>query len=121
MRAEYEKLEDEDPWFGRVPGCPGAWATGESQESCAALLESVLEGWVELGVSQGHIMERDEEFDALRADIEEGFAAVERGEYTDYNVPEVGMLADKIKAEGMQRALARRALKPTDRQMIDFK
>lgn len=67
------------------------------------------------------LKDRDARIDALRADIEEGFAAVERGEYTDYDVSEVGTLADKIKAEGMQRALDRRALKPTDRQMIDFK
>ena len=67
------------------------------------------------------LKDRDARIDALRADIEEGFVAVERGEYTDYDVCEVGKLADKIKAEGMQRALDRRALKPIDRQMIDFK
>jgi len=53
-RAEYEKLEGEALWFGRVPGCQGAWATGDSPESCALLLESVLEGWAEMGISQGH-------------------------------------------------------------------
>ena len=53
-RAEYEKLEDEDLWYGRIPECRGAWATGDSPESCAQLLESVLEGWAELGLSQGH-------------------------------------------------------------------
>ncbi len=58
-RAEYEELAGEALWYGRVLECPGAWATGESEESCSALLESVLEGWVELGVSQGHIIERD--------------------------------------------------------------
>ncbi len=44
---------------------------------------------------------------ALRADIEEGFAAVERGEYTDYDVSEVGKLAEKIKAEGRKRLASR--------------
>ena len=52
--AEYEKLEDEALWFGRIPECQGAWATGDSPESCAQLLESVLEGWAEMGVSQGY-------------------------------------------------------------------
>ena len=52
--AEYEKLEDEALWFGRIPECQGAWATGDSPESCALMLESVLEGWAELGVSLGH-------------------------------------------------------------------
>ncbi len=46
------------------------------------------------------LKDRDARIEALRADIEEGFAAVERGEYTDYEASEVGKLAEKIKAEG---------------------
>lgn len=46
------------------------------------------------------LKDRDARIEALRADIEEGFASVERGEYTDYEASEVGKLAEKIKAEG---------------------
>ena len=52
-RAEYEIIEDPNPYFGRIPGCKGVWATAPSLEACREELQSVLEDWLALGVRLG--------------------------------------------------------------------
>ncbi len=49
------------------------------------------------------LKERDEHNEALRRDVRTGFAAVERGEYTDYDARGVKRLAEKIKERGRAR------------------
>jgi len=50
--ADYEQLSD-GSWFARVPGCPGAIATGVSREVVRDELLSVLEDWAYLGIQLG--------------------------------------------------------------------
>jgi len=49
------------------------------------------------------LKERDERLASLRRDIRAGFEAVERGEYTDYDVTNVKELAERVKARGRKR------------------
>jgi len=50
--AEYKLVEDEEPYCGEIPACPGVWAVGESLEACRRALESTLEGWLILSLSK---------------------------------------------------------------------
>jgi predicted RNase H-like HicB family nuclease len=45
-RAHYEIIEDEEPYFGEIPGFQGIWATGGSLEACRRNLMAALEDWV---------------------------------------------------------------------------
>ena len=51
------------------------------------------------------LKERDEHLEALRRDVRDGFMAVERGEYTDYDAKSVKQLAEKVKERGLARAV----------------
>lgn len=53
-RAHYEIIEDDDPFYGEIPGIDGVWATGKTLEECREKLASALEDWVLLSVAQGH-------------------------------------------------------------------
>ena len=44
--AHYELIEDEEPFYGSVPGLQGVWATGKSLEECRRNLSSAIEDWV---------------------------------------------------------------------------
>ena len=46
---------------------------------------------------------RDDRQEALRRDVQAGFAAVGRGEFTDYDVKTVRSLASEVKARGRKR------------------
>ena len=50
--ATYDKLED-NSFCGRIPACPGVIAFDESLEGCRNELQSVLEGWIILGLRSG--------------------------------------------------------------------
>jgi predicted RNase H-like HicB family nuclease len=52
--VNYEILEDEGSFYGQIPECPGVWATAGTLEACREELESVLEGWLLLGLRMGH-------------------------------------------------------------------
>jgi predicted RNase H-like HicB family nuclease len=52
-RAEYEIIEDPDPYYAHVPGLPVVWATGKTFEECRRELISVIEGWIVLGRRMG--------------------------------------------------------------------
>ncbi|MEP7234220.1 MAG: type II toxin-antitoxin system HicB family antitoxin [Ignavibacteriota bacterium] len=51
--AEYEKYDDSTVG-GRVRECSGVLGFGNSLEECKTDLRSALEGWVLLGIHQGH-------------------------------------------------------------------
>lgn len=53
-RAEYEIIEDPEPYYAQVPGLPGVWATGKTFEECRKELISVIEGWIVLGLRLGY-------------------------------------------------------------------
>lgn len=44
-RAHYELMEN-GRFFGSIPVCAGAWAEGDTLESCRDELQSVLEDWI---------------------------------------------------------------------------
>ena len=53
-RAEYEKIDDPEPYYARVPGLQGVWATGKTFEECRKELISTIEEWIVLGLRMGH-------------------------------------------------------------------
>lgn len=52
--ARYEMMEDQGPFYGHIPECPGVWATAKTLEDCREELQEVLEDWVALGLRLGH-------------------------------------------------------------------
>mgnify|MGYP001281049172 FL=1 len=55
------------------------------------------------------LIERDQRTESLRRDMRAGFAAVARGEYTDYDGTTIQRLADRVKSRGRKRLAAERA------------
>lgn len=53
-RAEYEIIDDPQPYYAHVPGLEGVWATGKTFEECRKELISTIEGWIVLGLRMGH-------------------------------------------------------------------
>jgi antitoxin ParD1/3/4 len=49
------------------------------------------------------LKERDQRLESLRRDVRAGFEAIERGEYTDYDVSNIRDLAKRVKARGEKR------------------
>lgn len=46
-RAHYELIEDEQqPYYGEIPGIQGVWANGKTLEECRARLADALEDWL---------------------------------------------------------------------------
>lgn len=52
-QAHYEIIQDEEPFFGTVPGLDGAWASGTSLEACRTNLADVVEDWVFISIARG--------------------------------------------------------------------
>jgi predicted RNase H-like HicB family nuclease len=52
-RAHYDMIEDQEPFYGEVPGLEGVWATGVTLEECRGRLADVIEDWVLFSVSRG--------------------------------------------------------------------
>jgi len=52
-QAEYEIIDDPEPYYAHVPGLPGVWATGKTFEECRRELISTIEGWIVLGLRMG--------------------------------------------------------------------
>jgi len=52
-RAHYEMIEDEEPYYGEIPGLGGLWATGTTLEGCRRGLMEALEDWVFFSISRG--------------------------------------------------------------------
>jgi predicted RNase H-like HicB family nuclease len=53
-RAKYEILEERGSFYGFIPEFQGVWANADTLEECREELESVLEGWLLLGISLHH-------------------------------------------------------------------
>ena len=52
-RAHYELIEDDEPFYGSIPGVEGLWATGATLEDCRRNLASTLEDWLLFSIHQG--------------------------------------------------------------------
>jgi len=52
-QAQYEIIEDEEPYYGEVPELQGVWATGSSLEECRQNLAEVVDGWVLVRLARG--------------------------------------------------------------------
>lgn len=52
--ARYELLPDNEGFYGKVEDLPGVWAQAPTLETCREELQSVLEGWLLLGLRLGH-------------------------------------------------------------------
>jgi len=52
-RAHYEIIQDDDPYYGEVPGLDGVWATGKSLEACRSHLAGAIEDWVFFSIARG--------------------------------------------------------------------
>ncbi len=48
--AEYEIIEDDNSFYGHIPGFSGLWANAPSLEVCREELQSVLEDWILVGI-----------------------------------------------------------------------
>jgi predicted RNase H-like HicB family nuclease len=46
MRAEYEVIDNPEPYYAHVPGLVGVWATGKTIEDCREELIEVIEEWI---------------------------------------------------------------------------
>jgi predicted RNase H-like HicB family nuclease len=51
--AVYDKIEDEEPYYGEIPDLQGLWATGASLEECRRHLLRALEDWVFFSIYRG--------------------------------------------------------------------
>ena len=49
-RAKYEILENNEGFWGEIPGFQGVWANADTLDECRDELQSVLEGWIILGL-----------------------------------------------------------------------
>lgn len=52
-QASYEKIEDEEPYYGEISGIQGVWATGSTLEECRRNLMKALEDWVFFSIYRG--------------------------------------------------------------------
>ena len=73
--AEYDKLED-GTFSGRIPGCKGVIAFGNTLRECENELQSTLEDWIFVGLKLGHQLPVIDGFDLNKAPTHEPMAAV---------------------------------------------
>ncbi|AKB36464.1 hypothetical protein MSSAC_1874 [Methanosarcina siciliae C2J] len=52
-RAQYEIIDDEEPYYGEVPELEGVWATGKTLEECRRNLEEVIDEWIVIRLRNG--------------------------------------------------------------------
>jgi len=52
-RATYEIIQDEEPYYGEIPGLQGVWASGKTLEECRQNLKEVIEGWIIVRLRKG--------------------------------------------------------------------
>ena len=45
-KAEYEIIDNPEPYYAHVPGLAGVWATGKTIEDCRKELIEVIEEWI---------------------------------------------------------------------------
>lgn len=54
--ATYEIIPEDHSYYGEIPALPGVWANAPTLEACRTELQSVLEGWIVLGLRMGHTL-----------------------------------------------------------------
>ena len=52
-KAKYEILEDDESYYGEIPGFQGVYANTDTLKECEEELESVLEDWIMIGLRFG--------------------------------------------------------------------
>ena len=52
-KAKYEIIEDDEPYYGEVPGLKGVWAAGKTLEGCRRNLAEIIEGWIIIRLKKG--------------------------------------------------------------------
>ena len=52
-KATYEIIQDEEPYYGEIPGLQGVWASGKTLEECCHNLAEAIEDWVLLSIAKG--------------------------------------------------------------------
>lgn len=52
--ATCEYLDEDGIYYCEIPALPGVWAAGASLDACRTKLQSVLDGWIRLGIDLGH-------------------------------------------------------------------
>jgi predicted RNase H-like HicB family nuclease len=62
-RARYEKIDDDEPYYGEIEELKGVWATGKTLEECRSILQEVVEGWLLLSIKKGLPIPRLGEFE----------------------------------------------------------
>ena len=55
-KAKYEKLSVGEGFWGEIPGLQGVYANHQTLEGCRDELQSVLEGWITLGLQLNHTL-----------------------------------------------------------------
>jgi predicted RNase H-like HicB family nuclease len=55
-REHYEILDDNEGYYGEIPGFQGVWANAATLEECRQELQETLEGWILFGVRLGHTL-----------------------------------------------------------------
>jgi predicted RNase H-like HicB family nuclease len=53
-RAKYKILDDDEGFFGEIPGFRGVWSNARTLEGCRRELREVLESWMLVSVRLGH-------------------------------------------------------------------
>ena len=51
--SRYELIEDEEPYYGEIPGLDGVWATGKTLEECRRHLREAVEDWLLFSIANG--------------------------------------------------------------------
>lgn len=51
--AQYEMIEDEEPFYGEITDLPGVWATGPTLEACRRNLATAVEDWLLFSIAKG--------------------------------------------------------------------
>jgi len=52
-KAQYEIVDDEEPYYGEIKELKGVWATGKTLEECRSYLKEVIEGWILVSIKRG--------------------------------------------------------------------
>jgi predicted RNase H-like HicB family nuclease len=52
-RAQYEMIQDDDPFYGEIPELQGVWASAKTLEDCRRQLAQALEDWLFFSIARG--------------------------------------------------------------------
>jgi len=51
-KAKYEILQDDNSYYGEIPGFDGVYSNSQNLEDCRNQLEEILEEWIFLKISR---------------------------------------------------------------------